>query len=245
MLLSRTLLPCLAILAVFAVDKALQDAAATPDAPAEGGDTAVAATTEEGEIDPELAALLKKINDYLSSIQANNGMLVTEVTNANYAEYSVNTAYEHYVTNMAEGFSDAFRAEVAASKTEVNAKYVEVVALAAGAYDAAVAAFAKAEEVMGELGYELVDPNAEPEDEAPDEEDDGGYKYTKYTEDDDFIVRVEYENGVSFILNFNYFDVTVVYNGTQYTVSSYGGVRLNADGTFKNFRVIEQGGAEQ
>lgn len=237
---------CATLIEMLAQLKALQDAAATPDAPAEGGDTAVAATTpEEGEVDPELAALLKKINDYLSSIQANNGMLVTEVTNANYAEYSVNTAYEHYVTNKAEGFSDAFRADVTASKTEVNAKHAEIIALAAGAYDAAVAAFAKAEEVMGELGYELVDPNAEPEDKSPEEEDDGGYKYTKYTVDDDFIVRVEYENGVSFILNFNYFDVTVVYNGTQYTVSNYGGVRINADGTFKNFTVIEQGGAEQ
>ena len=49
-----------------------------------------------------------------------------------------------------------------------------------------------------------------------------GYKYTKYTSDDNSIVLVTYENGTSFILNYNNFDVTTVVNGTTYTVDGYG-----------------------
>lgn len=40
------------------------------------------------------------------------------------------------------------------------------------------------------------------------------------------IVRVEYEGGVSFILNYNSYDVTVNYNGTTYTVEGLGFVRI-------------------
>lgn len=48
-----------------------------------------------------------------------------------------------------------------------------------------------------------------------------GYVYTKYTSDDGRIVKVTYENGTSFILNYNGFDITVVDNGVTYTIGSY------------------------
>ena len=42
------------------------------------------------------------------------------------------------------------------------------------------------------------------------------------TLDNSRIVRVEYENGEGFILNYNSYDVTVVYEGTTYNVESLG-----------------------
>ena len=53
-----------------------------------------------------------------------------------------------------------------------------------------------------------------------------GYQYTKYTSDDNSIVLVTYENGVSFILNYNNFDVTTVVDGITYKVDGYGYVVL-------------------
>ena len=63
-----------------------------------------------------------------------------------------------------------------------------------------------------------------------DEEDDGEYKYTKYTDDGGNIVKVTYENGIFFILNYNFFDVTVVLDGTTYTIARNGGVKVTPDG---------------
>ncbi len=45
--------------------------------------------------------------------------------------------------------------------------------------------------------------------ETPDEPEEEEYVYTKYTSDNGMIVRVTYENGYSFVLNYNVFDVTV------------------------------------
>ena len=52
------------------------------------------------------------------------------------------------------------------------------------------------------------------------------YNYTKYTNDDGNIVAVTYGEGNNayrtFILNYNFFDITTVYNGTTYTVPAFG-----------------------
>ncbi len=53
----------------------------------------------------------------------------------------------------------------------------------------------------------------------------------KYTADNNKIVRVSYENGATFLLNYNHFDVTVEYGGNTYTVAEYG------------YQVINEGGA--
>ena len=60
-----------------------------------------------------------------------------------------------------------------------------------------------------------------------DTEEEEGYKYTKYTSDDNQIVLVTYSNGTSFILNYNDFEITTVVDGTEYTVAGYGFVRIN------------------
>lgn len=54
---------------------------------------------------------------------------------------------------------------------------------------------------------------------------------SKYVSDDNRIVRVEYENGAAFLLNYNNFDVEVELDGETYTVESYGYVVLSKGGT--------------
>ncbi len=81
------------------------------------------------------------------------------------------------------------------------------------------------EETEGEEteGEETEGEDTEGEDttEPEEEEDDNGYPYTKYTSDENKIVLVTYENGTSFILNFNNYAVTTVINGVSYTVDGY------------------------
>ena len=63
-----------------------------------------------------------------------------------------------------------------------------------------------------------------------DNKDDDSYVYTKYTNDDGNIVAVTYggKNGnineafKTFILNYNFFEVTTNYNGTDYTIPAFG-----------------------
>ena len=55
------------------------------------------------------------------------------------------------------------------------------------------------------------------------EEDD--YEFTKYTSDNNQIVRVTYDNGTSFILNYNDFAVTV--EGVEEVIPAYGFVKIN------------------
>ena len=80
-----------------------------------------------------------------------------------------------------------------------------------------------------ELGDAYVPPI--PEEEFPEEPTDSketeGYQYTKYTSDDGSIVKVTYEGGVVFYLNYNNFAVTVEDEGQTYTLDAYGYVRVN------------------
>jgi len=77
--------------------------------------------------------------------------------------------------------------------------------------------------VAGEIGAgEAIVPVVE---EQPVKETEG-YQYTKYTSDDNSIVLVTYENGTSFILNYNNFEITTVVDGETYTVDGYGYVVL-------------------
>ncbi len=55
----------------------------------------------------------------------------------------------------------------------------------------------------------------------------GDYVATKYTTTLGSIVCVTYDAGVTFILNYNSFDVTVQYNGQNYTIDALGFVRIN------------------
>ncbi len=67
--------------------------------------------------------------------------------------------------------------------------------------------------------------SSEPEVEEPEEETDE-YVKTKYTTTSGSIIRVGYEDGTNFLLNYNSFDVTVQYNGTTYTIAALGFVKI-------------------
>lgn len=79
-----------------------------------------------------------------------------------------------------------------------------------------------------DAGKEITVQPAEPKpDETnPAETDNSKYVYTKYTSDDGRIVKVTYENGTSFILNYNGFSVTVVDKGVTHEIGSYGFVMI-------------------
>jgi len=70
-------------------------------------------------------------------------------------------------------------------------------------------------------------PAEEGTDEAAEEEEEGEYVPNKYTTTDGTVVRVEYEGGVNFILNYNSFDITVRYGGQKYTIGALGFVRID------------------
>ncbi len=66
----------------------------------------------------------------------------------------------------------------------------------------------------------------EEETEEGEEEEIPEYEYTKYTDDSGNIVYVEYEGGTFFLLNYNYYAVTVEFNGVTYTLEKSGGVKV-------------------
>lgn len=68
------------------------------------------------------------------------------------------------------------------------------------------------------------EPAAEEVVEETPTEESGEYVYTKYTIDNGQIVKVSYEGGVSFILNYNNFEVTV----GEYTIPALGYLKITA-----------------
>ncbi len=75
---------------------------------------------------------------------------------------------------------------------------------------------------------EVTDETTEtPAEEVVEEPVDTEYVPTKYTTTSGSVVRVEYEGGVNFILNYNSFDITIVYKGTTYTIEALGFVRID------------------
>ncbi len=86
-----------------------------------------------------------------------------------------------------------------------------------------------AERLAALTGKEMIDEDdlSSGEDLGSDEvEEIETYNYTKYTSDDGKIVKVTYEGGTSFILNYNNFAITVVDGETTYTVEALGFVKV-------------------
>lgn len=93
-------------------------------------------------------------------------------------------------------------------------------------YDDVVSLYTELNGILADLqdkeivGHEfLIGERIPDEDEVPDTEGTGKYK----TMDDGRIVKVTYEDGTTFILNYNYFDVTVEGNN----VDAFGYVKIN------------------
>ncbi len=110
-------------------------------------------------------------------------------------------------------------AELAADEAAAAAEKADAEAAALEAAKKTEMTAMREQYVAGEIGAgEVIDPVVE---ETPVKET-TGYKQTKYTSDDNQIVLVTYENGKSFILNYNNFAITTVVDDVTYTVDGYG-----------------------
>lgn len=133
------------------------------------------------------------------------------------AERLVNL-YQRKLTEADEAYKAA-AALAASDPTEENttaeALALAVLEAAQKSYDDAVAAL-----------DEIKNPTEDEEPVDGNDDEEPAYNYTKYTSDNGMIVRVTYENGVSFILNYNNFDITV----EGHTVHAYDAIKLDSNG---------------
>lgn len=82
--------------------------------------------------------------------------------------------------------------------------------------------------LMAELnGMTYVPPTPETPDTDDGDTDSAEETVNKYTVDNGMIVYVEYGNGVFFILNYNFYEVTVEFNGSTYVLAPVGFVKGN------------------
>ena len=82
-------------------------------------------------------------------------------------------------------------------------------------------------EVKADGSLVITEPEiVEEETEEETEEEIPEYEYTKYTDDSGSIVYLEFDNGTFFLLNYNDYSVTVEFNGTTYTLETYGGIKV-------------------
>ena len=156
----------------------------------------------------------------------------TSIVALNSAMESVAFAYE-YITANAKDYKDNIVADITAKYNEASA--------AVAAHTAAVSAFetdykanyyAKMLAIEPSQDYYKVNTGAGGPVGGGNEEnkEDEGYVYTKYTNDNGNIVAVTYggKNGNdndpyrTFILNYNYFSVTVEFEGQSYTIPAFG-----------------------
>ena len=81
--------------------------------------------------------------------------------------------------------------------------------------------YEKVKDIEGITVAEYVAPKLDPE-KKPVVEDKKDENDFRYYSDDNKIVLLTYENGKTFILNFNNFDITTTINEVVYTVTAYG-----------------------
>jgi len=195
-------------------------------------------------ISPNLASL-ESVREAFRDIRTRYGRIDILVNNAGLSE---STPLSNYTEELFDKVMDlnvkgVFNAAKAAADIAVrNAE--RALTKAQTAYDKAVLANDKAQADLkamndgGDPEEILAGDKKEETEEKPEEE---GYQYTKYTSDNGMIVRVTYGNGVSFIINYNNFAVTV----EGYTIGAYDGMKFNADGetVIESIRALTHGEA--
>lgn len=192
---------------------ALADAEATEDAEA-----IEAATTALADAEEVLKTAQADYDDVISS--AKKSISAIEGV-AEKAEAAVETADRKLsITDNASVASNAAIVKSVAAS-------IESVASTAGAeYDAKAELYGFAEEKVEEP-----DNTDEPDEDSVPGNDrfnrPEAEEVSKYAVTDGSIVLVTYEGGISFILNYNRFDVTVEVDGTTYTVEGYTAIRIS------------------
>lgn len=134
----------------------------------------------------------------------------------------VKRTYEQALENMQylkdhSGFSAELLAELEANITPNQAIYEDAVAKLSNISEVMTELSAKLDSVCG-IKATFKMPTQEPE---PEPEINVGVDQ-RYHSDDNKIVLLKYENGKTFILNFNSFDITTKIGDVVYTVSAYG-----------------------
>ena len=129
----------------------------------------------------------------------------------------------------ADKINDAKLAEETAEAERIAAEKADKAEKLAERLKAAEIERLKAEALAN--GEEWIDEEEEEETttttvEEEEVEEDTGYKYTKYTSDEGRIVKVTYEGGTSFILNYNNFEITVADGGKTYTIGALDYVKI-------------------
>ncbi|HOQ13995.1 MAG TPA: DUF5696 domain-containing protein, partial [Bacillota bacterium] len=228
---------------VTSLKRALDDAIAARDAAQAAADAAAAALAEA-----------PNDEDAKAADEAAKAALADAETALADAQTELDTAVSNLKLAISAAIksADAAKAnkETAKHKTEITddasvaASAARVNAYADSAVEKTKSALATVNQVLLNAGYEEVQfeeetPAEEPtegeDDNTPnvpgrpgrdDEDEEEGYKRTKYTVDDGSIVLVTYETGKKFILNYNTFDVTVVLDGTTYTVTAHNFVTI-------------------
>ena len=169
----------------------------------------------------ELTKVHKEVGDYIETFIKYKNLLEKDMDN-------MNVAYEEITKRDANGnyvHSDTV-------VNDINVKYQAMQNAAKSLTDAI-------DSVMNEYKamYDtiikycpdqdyLTEEEESEEDKVDDEKKDEGYVYTKYTSDDGNIIAVTYGDGEdtpyrTFILNYNFFDITTKYNGKDYTVKAF------------------------
>lgn len=231
---------------VTSLKRALDDAIAARDAAQAAADAAAAALAEAPNDEDAKAA------DEAAKAALEEAELA--VTDAQAELESAVSNMKIAITAAIKSADDAeANKETAKRKTEITddasvaASAARVNTYADSAIEKTKSALATVNEVLLNAGYEEVQHIEEEPSEEPSEGEDGnspnvpsvpgwprrddedeeeGYKRTKYTVDDGSIVLVTYETGKKFILNYNTFDVTVVLDGTTYTVTAHNFVTI-------------------
>ena len=221
------------IKAQYDADRAIYDAADAEYTAAKEADDAAKQAKTEASTNYKNATTAASTAKRKASGQVNTiNSIIKKIANQRQAakKAAENAAYAAEILIPDEQYSAQFKADVQNSKDESEKYAAEVEEL-----------YIKSREIVAEC-YEIAKEIVEKIPELPSldgttstsgtssttvKKDDGGYQYTKYTEDGGNIVKVTYEDGTFFILNYNFFDVRVAVDGKTYKLASNGGVKVS------------------
>ena len=166
----------------------------------------------------------KNIPGALSTLYMRTNNTITEADKVDALYAALVEALDYVKENQAfpEVSAETILAELQAIVDDATVVYEETMKLAddARAYASEIYELVK-DIVEVEEFTEPEKPEEEPEEEPEEKE-----VVSKYVSDKKKIALVEYENGTSFILNFNDYEVITVVDGVTYTIGAYGYVVL-------------------
>lgn len=206
-----------------------------------------------GTIDDTIKAyddICKTMRSAVNMMHNNYSGLFTNAYNADKYLELANVAAEYYTA--ANNFSEELVKDTAANTEQVKLIHADIFKILDECYTKATQAIAAADKYIYEEGTpvedkkhimsydeylaDLAEKNAPVEEEVEEET-----VLDKYVEDSGNIILLTYENGKTFILNYNAFDVEVTVNGVKYTVEKCG---LDKEtGKYTGYLVIQEGGA--